>query len=77
MSLALPPAALSITVTDDGTGLAAAGSHGNGLAIMRERAEELGGTVTISDTAPGAKVHARLPAVTAPAQAIPVPAAHA
>ena len=44
VSLALAPAALSVTVADDGTGLAAADGHGHGLAIMRERAEELGGT---------------------------------
>jgi signal transduction histidine kinase len=66
VTLAPGPAALSVTVTDDGSGLAA-GCHGNGLAIMRERAEELGGTVTVSDAAPGVMVQARLPAVTAPA----------
>jgi signal transduction histidine kinase len=74
ISLALGPAALLVTVTDDGTGLPAGGHHGNGLAIMRERAEELGGTVTISDAAPGVTVQARLPAATAPAPASRVPA---
>jgi len=63
------PAALSVTVTDGGTGLAAAGGHGHELAIMRDRAGELGGTVTVSDTRRGVAVHSRLPAVTAPAQA--------
>jgi signal transduction histidine kinase len=77
VSLAYVPAALSITVADDGIGLGAAGGHGHGLAIMRERAEELGGTVTVSDAARGVTVHARLPAVTAPAQPSPVPAVHA
>jgi signal transduction histidine kinase len=71
--LAFTSAALAITVTDDGTGLAAAGNHGNGLAIMRERAEELGGTLTVSAASPGVTVHARLPAVTAPARVPPVP----
>jgi signal transduction histidine kinase len=73
-ALALTPTGLSITVIDDGTGLATAnGHHGNGLAIMRERAEELGGTVTITDAAPGVKVEAHLPAA-APAQASRLPA---
>jgi signal transduction histidine kinase len=34
---------------------------------MRERAEELGGGVTVTDRSPGVMVEARLPAVTAPA----------
>ena len=51
-----------------------AGGHGNGLAIMSERAEELGGTVTVSDASPGVIVTARLPVLTAPAQVPPVPA---
>jgi len=62
--------ALAITVTDDGTGLHPTASHGHGLAIMRERAEELGGGVTVTDRSPGVMVEARLPALTAPA---PVP----
>ena len=36
--------------------------HGHGLAIMRERAEELGGTVAVQDGSPGVTVEARLPA---------------
>jgi len=59
--------ALTITVTDDGTGLHTTGSHGHGLAIMRERAGELGGGVTVTDRSPGVTVEARLPAVTTPA----------
>ena len=39
VSLVFTPAGLAVTVTDDGTGLATAGDHGNGLAIMRERAD--------------------------------------
>jgi signal transduction histidine kinase len=74
VSLAFASAALSVTVTDDGTGLAAAGDHGNGLAIMRERAAELGGAVTVGDASPGVIVAARLPAVTAPVHVSPVPA---
>jgi signal transduction histidine kinase len=59
--------ALTITVTDDGAGLHTTTRHGHGLAIMRERAEELGGGVTVTDRSPGVMVEARLPAVTAPA----------
>jgi signal transduction histidine kinase len=73
-SLALTSTGLSITVIDDGTGLAANGQHGNGLAIMRERAEELGGTVTITDATPGVKVDAHLPAAARPAQPSPASA---
>jgi signal transduction histidine kinase len=74
VSLALTPAGLAVTVTDDGTGLRTPGDHGNGLAIMRERAEELGGAATVSNAPPGVIVAARLPVPTAPAQASPVPA---
>jgi signal transduction histidine kinase len=73
VSIACTPAGLAVEVTDDGTGLVAAGQPGHGLAIMRERAEELGGTVTVRDDPPGVTVEARLPAVTAPAH-LSVPA---
>jgi signal transduction histidine kinase len=74
VSMALTPAGLAVEVTDDGTGLVAAAHHGHGLAIMRERAEELGGTVTVRDGSPGVTVQALLPAVTAPAHVATVPA---
>jgi signal transduction histidine kinase len=74
VSMARTPAGLAVEVTDDGAGLVAAGQPGHGLAIMRERAEELGGTVTVSDGSPGVTVQARLPAVTAPARVPSVPA---
>jgi signal transduction histidine kinase len=74
VSIACTRAALAIEVCDDGTGLVAPGLPGHGLAIMRERAEELGGTVTVRDASPGVTVAARLPAVTAPAQLSGVPA---
>jgi signal transduction histidine kinase len=74
VSIACTPGGLAVEVTDDGTGLAAAGQPGHGLAIMRERAEELGGTVTVSDSSPGVIIQARLPAVTAPARVPTVPA---
>jgi signal transduction histidine kinase len=67
ISLACTPAGLAVTVSDDGSGLRPAGHHGHGLAIMRERAEELGGTVTVTDTAPGGAV----PDGPAPGGAVP------
>ena len=65
--------ALAITVSDDGTGLRATGSQGHGLAIMRERAEELGGTMAVTNDSPGVTVQARLPTVTTPTQASKIP----
>ena len=56
------PAALVVAVTDDGTGFRPPDHHGHGLAIMRERAEELGGAVTVTRAPPGVAVEARLPA---------------
>ena len=73
VSMALTPAGLAVEVTDDGAGLVASGHHGHGLAIMRERAEELGGTVTVRDGSPGVTIQARLPAVTTPARLPGVP----
>jgi signal transduction histidine kinase len=67
-------AALAIAITDDGAGLRLPDHHGHGLAIMRERAEELGGTVTVTDASPGVTVKARLPAATGPARVSPASA---
>jgi signal transduction histidine kinase len=53
---------LSVEVRDDGIGLAPDHPAGVGLASMRERAEELGGTLTISPAGPqGTQLTARLP----------------
>lgn len=53
---------LAIVIEDDGTGIEADASHGVGLASMRHRAEELGGTLSI-ESAPttGTRIVARLP----------------
>jgi two-component system sensor histidine kinase UhpB len=48
-------------VRDDGAGLAAEPGVGVGLSSMRERSEELGGTLTISSDGTGTSVEARLP----------------
>jgi signal transduction histidine kinase len=57
--LAVDPATITVTVTDDGVGLPAGSGHaGVGLSSMRERAEEMGGTTTVQD-APGGGVRVR------------------
>jgi two-component system, NarL family, sensor kinase len=54
--------ALEIEVIDDGVGSTASWRPGVGLASMRERAAELGGTCTVQpDPQGGTRVHARLP----------------
>ena len=55
---------VEIDVVDDGVGLAPDAAAGVGLAAMRERAAELGGSVTVGPHAPhGTHVHVLLPAV--------------
>jgi signal transduction histidine kinase len=55
--------ALVATIADDGGGLRGPGSAqgGNGLSTMRERAEELGGTLEIRSGPTGTTVTATLP----------------
>ena len=53
--------ALLITVDDDGPGNAEAWTPGVGLTSMRERAAEIGGTVTAGPEPHGGRVIARLP----------------
>jgi len=58
--------ALVVSVSDDGIGLSASASPGVGLASMRERADELGGSLSIeTPDGGGTVVVARLPVVTA------------
>ncbi|WP_055480863.1 ATP-binding protein [Sphaerimonospora mesophila] len=72
--LALVEEALEITVTDDGVGFPAVTGRGKGigLASMRERAHELGGTAFFG-AAPGggARVHVSLPSGPTPHAAPP------
>ena len=67
IALAFEPGAVSMTVSDNGCGIAAAeggaaGGFGFGMTTMRERAETVGGTVTV-DSRPGygTDVRVRLP----------------
>lgn len=54
--------ALYLEVTDNGSGVAPEAPSGTGIASMRERAEEIGGTVTVSASRSGGTVvTARLP----------------
>ena len=53
--------ALSLAVTDDGQGGAKPRAGGTGLDSMRLRAEEVGGTLTITSDSTGTSVSACLP----------------
>ncbi|WP_106253058.1 sensor histidine kinase [Nonomuraea fuscirosea] len=53
--------AAELLVADDGTGIDSSGRPGVGTASMRERAEELGGVLTVTSDAVGTRVAARLP----------------
>ena len=62
VTLALEDDALSIEICDDGRGLPASPRAGVGLSSMRERAEELGGTLEMgASAAGGTRICARLP----------------
>ena len=53
---------VELDVRDDGIGIASARPPGVGLATMRERAGQLGGTLSITGVEPhGTRVHASLP----------------
>jgi signal transduction histidine kinase len=53
--------ALVVEVRDDGCGIAAGTRPGIGMASMRQRAEELGGSVEVVDASRGTLLRARLP----------------
>jgi signal transduction histidine kinase len=62
LTLSLSDHALHVEVTDDGRGIAPDDRAGVGTASMRERAEELGGTLGIeAASGGGTRVSARLP----------------
>jgi signal transduction histidine kinase len=64
ISLAMEGDELVVTVTDDGNGVTGDVSPGVGMASMRERADELGGTLSmVSPKGEGTTVIARLPVV--------------
>ncbi|MFD5895341.1 sensor histidine kinase [Streptomyces sp. NPDC060366] len=72
-------ARLTVTVTDDGTGLPREPVPGTGLASFAERAEEIGGTTTVSTGPRGTTVQAVLPvtsALTTPLPPLPVRTGH-
>lgn len=52
---------LLLEVADDGRGGAAAREGGTGLGSMHHRADEVGGTLTLSSDAAGTRISARLP----------------
>jgi two-component system, NarL family, sensor kinase len=53
--------ALSVEVVDDGRGIPEERRAGVGLTSMRERSEELGGTLSVEASETGTRVLARLP----------------
>jgi signal transduction histidine kinase len=55
------PTALTVRVADDGRGIAADALPGVGLASMRRRAEELGGSLAVTSTSDGTLVAATFP----------------
>lgn len=62
ISLVVEDGQLQLEVTDDGVGLPAAGTAGVGLVAMRERAAELGGTLSVEAQTPsGTRMRTRLP----------------
>jgi two-component system NarL family sensor kinase len=74
VTLALEDGHLAVQVVDDGVGLPVVPRAGIGLQSMRDRAEELGGTLTATD-APGGgtAIHAALPIGARPDGPSPAP----
>ncbi len=72
LALDVTPQALTIEVRDDGRGISADAVPGLGLHSMRQRGEDLGGTVTVTSGRPGSRpagtvVRAELPLARQPA----------
>jgi len=58
---------LEVVIRDDGLGAAGPFTPGHGLTGMRERAEILGGTLTVTPGSPGTTVRLHVPAIMATA----------
>jgi len=69
VTLARGESALLVAINDDGVGFDDGQESGNGMATMRERAEELGGSLTVS-VHRGARVQASLPTRVTPARTV-------
>lgn len=69
VSLTRRDAFLLVSIVDDGTGVVDGSGAGHGLSTMRERAEELGGTISVVPNVPGVRVEALLP--TRPVETMP------
>jgi len=65
ISLNLKNGILKLEIKDDGIGLPRASKHGIGLDSMRERAEELGGHLTLASSPHGTRVTAEIPTASA------------
>jgi signal transduction histidine kinase len=65
VALETGPGVLTLAVEDDGIGIRSPQSAGNGLHTMRERAEEMRGSLSITGE-PGTRVVAELPVPTVP-----------
>ena len=62
IAINVAPTSVTVDVVDDGSGLDdAAPGFGNGLETMRERAEELRGSLRVESSAAGTKITAELP----------------
>ncbi|WP_413801651.1 sensor histidine kinase [Streptomyces iranensis] len=61
VELTAGPDTLEVKVTDDGSGLRETAVPGVGLASVTERAEEIGGSCSVTGSATGTVVHAVLP----------------
>ena len=62
MCLTVTDRVVELDVRDDGIGIAAAHPSGVGLAAMRERAAQLGGTLAVTSIQPhGTRIHVNLP----------------
>lgn len=61
---------LVLTVSDNGTGIAAGAAHGHGLTNIRSRAERLSGHTAFRDLGPGTEIEWEVPATKASPQGL-------